>query len=338
MYSTIHGPGYSGGKGISAKFPLPPGESVHDAFHLYAVEWAPDDIKFFFDDHLIVHRTPADLPPNTRWVYDHPFYILLNLAVGGRWPGSPDDTTIFPQRCSSTTSASTNLARPKRHRRRRLTPPPRILPSPQSRVPHISILRCGPRPRGRPLVNVCNPHSTSVEANPMITIDPPSSLATTLSTSSLVRFLNRARAAVGVRGAVDVLLSDDSTLRDLNKNFRGKDKPTDVLSFPAPSEIRQQARRRPRHLARHRRPSGLHLRPHLERRSKDPPPPRPPPPLRRRPRNRQRRNGRPRSHPPHRTPSPRHPHRTHHKITIQITTNHHKKTTSNQPKNATKSP
>jgi beta-glucanase (GH16 family) len=98
MYSTIHGPGYSGGKGISAKFPLPPGESVQDTFHLYAVEWAPNDIKFFFDDHLIVHRTPADLPPNTRWVYDHPFYLLLNLAVGGRWPGSPDNTTVFPQR------------------------------------------------------------------------------------------------------------------------------------------------------------------------------------------------------------------------------------------------
>ena len=69
----------------------------------------------------------------------------------------------------------------------------------------------------------------------MITIDPPSSLATTLSAPSLTRFLNRARTAVGVRGAVDVLLSDDSTLRDLNKNFRGKDKATDVLSFPAPS-------------------------------------------------------------------------------------------------------
>ncbi len=69
----------------------------------------------------------------------------------------------------------------------------------------------------------------------MITIDPSSSFGTTLSASSLMRFLNRARAAVGVRGAVDVLLSDDSTLRDLNKNFRGKDKPTDVLSFPAPA-------------------------------------------------------------------------------------------------------
>jgi beta-glucanase (GH16 family) len=97
MYSTLHGPGYSGGKGISAKFPLPAGESVHTAFHLYAVEWSPDDIKFFFDDHLIAHRTPADLPPNTTWVYDHPFYLLLNLAIGGNWPGNPDATTVFPQ-------------------------------------------------------------------------------------------------------------------------------------------------------------------------------------------------------------------------------------------------
>ncbi|HEY1995205.1 MAG TPA: glycoside hydrolase family 16 protein, partial [Edaphobacter sp.] len=96
-YSTLHGPGYSGRKGITTKFPLPTGESVDTAFHLYAVEWSPADIKFFFDDHLIARHTPADLPPNTRWVYDHPFYILLNLAVGGYWPGNPDDTTVFPQ-------------------------------------------------------------------------------------------------------------------------------------------------------------------------------------------------------------------------------------------------
>ena len=51
-----------------------------------------------------------------------------------------------------------------------------------------------------------------IEANPMITIDPPSSLATALSTSTLTRFLNRARAAVGLHGAVDVLLADDPTL------------------------------------------------------------------------------------------------------------------------------
>jgi beta-glucanase (GH16 family) len=96
MYSTIHGPGYSGSKGPSTKYVLAAGEAVDTAFHLYAVEWAPNDIKFFLDDHLIVERTPADLPPGTTWVYDHPFYILLNLAVGGNWPGSPDASTTFP--------------------------------------------------------------------------------------------------------------------------------------------------------------------------------------------------------------------------------------------------
>lgn len=70
----------------------------------------------------------------------------------------------------------------------------------------------------------------------MITIDPaPNSKNHGLSNSSLIRFLNRARAAVRVKGAVDVLLSDDTTLRQLNKNFRGKNKATDVLSFPAPA-------------------------------------------------------------------------------------------------------
>jgi probable rRNA maturation factor len=67
----------------------------------------------------------------------------------------------------------------------------------------------------------------------MITIEP--SFETILSVSTLTRFLNRTRTAVGLRGAVDVLLANDSTLRQLNKNFRNKDKPTDVLSFPAPT-------------------------------------------------------------------------------------------------------
>jgi len=69
----------------------------------------------------------------------------------------------------------------------------------------------------------------------MITIEPPSSFETSLSTPSLTRFLNRARIAVGLRGAVDVLLADDSTLRHLNNTLRGKNKPTDVLSLPAPT-------------------------------------------------------------------------------------------------------
>jgi probable rRNA maturation factor len=74
----------------------------------------------------------------------------------------------------------------------------------------------------------------------MITIEPPSSLSiSALSKAGLTRFLNRARTAVGLEGEVDVLLSDDAALRTLNKNFRGKNKATDVLSFPAPDEIAQ---------------------------------------------------------------------------------------------------
>jgi probable rRNA maturation factor len=75
----------------------------------------------------------------------------------------------------------------------------------------------------------------------MITIEPPSKLSNsavaTLSPSGLTRFLNRARAAVNLDGEVDVLLTSDAALRRLNRDFRGKDKPTDVLSFPSPEEI-----------------------------------------------------------------------------------------------------
>ena len=97
MYSTLHGPGYSGAHGISPHSPLPAGAAVHPGFHTYAVEWAPNDIKFYFDDHLITERTPADLPAGTTWAYNHPFFIILNFAVGGYWPGNPDATTVFPQ-------------------------------------------------------------------------------------------------------------------------------------------------------------------------------------------------------------------------------------------------
>jgi beta-glucanase (GH16 family) len=96
IHGTIHGPGYSGGHGIGAPATLP-GSSFADKFHVFAVEWRPDRIDFFVDDTRYATRRPSDLPHGTRWVYDHPFYIIVNLAVGGGWPGSPDATTHFPQ-------------------------------------------------------------------------------------------------------------------------------------------------------------------------------------------------------------------------------------------------
>ncbi len=77
----------------------------------------------------------------------------------------------------------------------------------------------------------------------MINIDPPSSSfdLTGVSKSGLARFFNRARKAVGLQGEVDVLLTSDAEIKRLNKAFRGKNKATDVLSFPAPEEAEDMA-------------------------------------------------------------------------------------------------
>jgi len=96
VHGTIHGPGYSGGKGIGSPYKLPD-QHFADDFHVYAVEWEAKAIRFYVDDHLYATRTPADLPQGTKWVYDHPFFMLLNVAVGGGWPGNPDATSVFPQ-------------------------------------------------------------------------------------------------------------------------------------------------------------------------------------------------------------------------------------------------
>jgi probable rRNA maturation factor len=75
----------------------------------------------------------------------------------------------------------------------------------------------------------------------MITIEPSSTMqAETPAKSTLTRFLNRARTAVGLTGEVDVLLTSDSEIKTLNRQFRKKNKATDVLSFPAPEEIFDQ--------------------------------------------------------------------------------------------------
>jgi beta-glucanase (GH16 family) len=97
VHGTIHGPGYSGGKGIGAPFGFTPPQPFADDFHLYAVEWEPNTIRFYVDEHLYETRTAGDLPAGTKWVYDHPFFMLLNVAVGGSWGGVPDASSAVPQ-------------------------------------------------------------------------------------------------------------------------------------------------------------------------------------------------------------------------------------------------
>ncbi len=96
VHGSMHGPGYSGGSPLTGTYTLPAGKFADD-FHVFAVEWEPNVIRFYVDNNLYETRTPADIPGKT-WVYDHPFFLLLNVAVGGNWPGDPDATTVFPQR------------------------------------------------------------------------------------------------------------------------------------------------------------------------------------------------------------------------------------------------
>lgn len=96
LHGTIHGPGYQGNAALGSRHVLAQG-GFQFGFHTFAIEWRPDSITWFVDGREYHSVTPAQLPPNTKWVFDHPFFILLNVAVGGRWVGDPDAATQFPQ-------------------------------------------------------------------------------------------------------------------------------------------------------------------------------------------------------------------------------------------------
>ena len=95
--SHIHGPGYSGAKGIGAEFTFPDRGRIDDGdFHTYGMTWSPNRLEFYRDDPTKPYSviTPADLPPNTKWIFDHPFYVILNFAIGeAGFAGTTDSTT-----------------------------------------------------------------------------------------------------------------------------------------------------------------------------------------------------------------------------------------------------
>ena len=97
VHGSMHGPGYSGDDDFTSVYKLPGGVDFFDGFHVFAIEWEPGIVRFFVDQELYTTFTPSRLPAGKKWVFDHPFYIILNVAVGGAWPGSPDSTSTFPQ-------------------------------------------------------------------------------------------------------------------------------------------------------------------------------------------------------------------------------------------------
>ncbi len=95
VHGTVHGPGYSGGNGVRNTYRLPANQRFADDYHIFAIEWEPGEIRWYVDGNLFSTVTADDVPG--EWVYDHPFFLIMNVAVGGRWPGYPDETTTFPQ-------------------------------------------------------------------------------------------------------------------------------------------------------------------------------------------------------------------------------------------------
>jgi beta-glucanase (GH16 family) len=95
VHGTMHGPGYSGANGIGAAFTSP--LAFADDYHVYAVEWIPGQIRWLVDEKEYKRIIPSNLPSGAAWVFDHPFFLLLNVAVGGEWPGDPDASSVFPQ-------------------------------------------------------------------------------------------------------------------------------------------------------------------------------------------------------------------------------------------------
>ncbi len=94
VHGTLHGPGYSGGAGVGGAYTI--GQPFANGFHTFAVDWSPTSITWSVDGVNYQTKSTADIGGN-EWVFDHPFFMIMNVAVGGNWPGYPDGSTQFPQ-------------------------------------------------------------------------------------------------------------------------------------------------------------------------------------------------------------------------------------------------
>lgn len=97
VFGTIHGPGYSGGQSFGNIHTFD--EDVAERFHTYTVDWTPGRITWYVDGIAYHEAVPADVAP-AEWVFEHPFFLLLNTAVGGNFGGAVGADTEFPQKMS----------------------------------------------------------------------------------------------------------------------------------------------------------------------------------------------------------------------------------------------
>ncbi len=96
IHGTVHNKAYYWANWEQRKASIE-GENVEQAFHLYSIEWTPNDITVFFDDTPYFYYSNESTGWQA-WPYDHPYHVILNLAIGGAWgrAGGPIDDSIFP--------------------------------------------------------------------------------------------------------------------------------------------------------------------------------------------------------------------------------------------------
>ena len=110
IFGSVHGPGYNAGDSVGKDYELE-GSRFDTGFHVFGIEWGPDFINYYVDGDLYQQITPesiaedaeesisdSDLNNAGEWVFNRPFYIIINIAVGGNLPGAPNADTEFPQR------------------------------------------------------------------------------------------------------------------------------------------------------------------------------------------------------------------------------------------------
>jgi len=97
VHGSLHGPQYSGGAGLSGSYELSEA-TFADEFHTFSIAWTTDGISWFIDDNRYYTVTRTEIEStHGEWVFDGHFYLIFNIAIGGVWPGAPDETTEFPK-------------------------------------------------------------------------------------------------------------------------------------------------------------------------------------------------------------------------------------------------
>jgi beta-glucanase (GH16 family) len=96
-WGSVHGTGFTT-EGVGTTYTLPNHAKLGDDFHVYGMLWSPKQVEYYVDDMVFARFTPSSLPAGAIWPFDHgKFFFILNIAVGGNWPGSPDEASVFPQ-------------------------------------------------------------------------------------------------------------------------------------------------------------------------------------------------------------------------------------------------